>query len=184
MPVRIDPLRLEDVPEIEAIDRQSFSSPWPPNAYARELENGLASYFVLRQVDETGTRGRTLGFAGLWLVAGEAHLMTIAVRPDERGRGYGERLFLHALEIAIASGIDTLTLEVRESNAVAQRLYRKYGLVVVGRRKRYYSDPLEDALLMAALDLTSPQFRRRIAMLRDALEQRLSHQPALCGGQP
>lgn len=183
MPLRIDPLRLEDVPEIEDIDRRSFSTPWPPNAYARELENGLARYFVLRRVDDADAIGRTLGFAGLWLVADEAHLMTIAVRPEERGQGYGERLFLHAIETAIAAGTDSLTLEVRESNAVAQHLYRKYGLVAVGRRKNYYRDPQEDALLMTAVDLRSAGYRQRLTRLRDALESRLSLQPAVCGGR-
>ncbi|GIW06318.1 MAG: ribosomal-protein-alanine acetyltransferase [Dehalococcoidia bacterium] len=185
MPLRIDPLRLDDIPQITAIERESFPTPWPPSAYARELDNALARYFVLRHVNEgQEERGDIVGVAGLWIFQDEAHLMTIAVRRCARGLGYGERLLLHAIETAIAAGADLFTLEVRQSNEVAQRLYRKYGLEVEGRRKNYYTDVPEDAYIMTVSGLQDEAYRQRIFALREALERRLDRQPAGSGRCP
>ena len=105
-----------------------------------------------------------LGYAGLWLLIDEAHISTIAVAPEWRGRGLGELLLASLLERAISIGADVATLEVRASNLVAQNLYRKYRFTVVGVRKGYYTDNFEDALVMttppcAASNCGRPCFR-------------------------
>jgi ribosomal-protein-alanine N-acetyltransferase len=91
-----------------------------------------------------------VGYAGYWFVVDEAHISTIAVHPEWRGRGVGEHLLVHLLGQALDLGAVAATLEVRVSNTAAQNLYRKYGFEQVGRRRRYYRDNGEDALLMTA----------------------------------
>lgn len=116
---------------------------------------------------------RVVGFAGMWLMVDEAHVTTIGVRRDLRGHGLGELLFASLVDIAIGIGAARVTLEVRVSNQSAQNLYRKYGFVDEGVRKRYYSDNNEDALIMWSEPLRDPEFQRRFTALKDELYQRL-----------
>ncbi len=138
-------MALADLPAVLDIDRCSFTLPWSENAYRRELqENEHAHYWVA----ETG--GQVVGYAGWWLMVDEAHLMTIAVHPDQRRRGIAEALLVRIMEEARAHHAIAITLEVRVSNTGAQALYARHGFVPVGRRKRYYRDNHEDALLLTA----------------------------------
>ncbi len=116
------------------------------------------------------------GFAGLWLMIDEAHVTTIGVATAHRGRHLGELLFLTMLDTATSLGAHWLTLEVRVSNEVAQRLYRKYGLQIAGTRKHYYSDNGEDAYLMSSDPLQSPAFQERVRGLRADLTAYLARQ--------
>lgn len=116
---------------------------------------------------------RVVGFAGMWLMVDEAHVTTIGVRRDLRGHGLGELLFASLVDIAIGIGAARVTLEVRVSNHSAQNLYRKYGFVDEGVRKRYYSDNNEDALIMWSEPLRDAEFQRRFSALKDELSQRL-----------
>ncbi|MBI4504342.1 MAG: ribosomal protein S18-alanine N-acetyltransferase [Chloroflexi bacterium] len=193
-------MRVEDIPQVQAIERHSFSLPWPAHAYRREIEsNRLAHYIVLelpghepleppastwldglrrltRQLAEaTPVREPAPigGYAGLWLMVDEAHITTIAVHPKLRGHGLGEVLLVAMFDIAEAIGARWLTLEVRVTNFVAQRLYRKYGFSEQGVRKRYYSDNGEDAQIMWSEALDDPDYHRRLAELRQALQRRL-----------
>src|SRR5690348_9389272 len=200
MACHIDRMTMEDVPEVMAIERDSFLTPWPGNAYKRELgENRNAHYLVLRidpaqatnqdiettehpsQAQERRSfwsqifplnrsrelspappdRRRLAGYAGLWLMVDEAHITTIAVRPQFRGRGLGELLLVALAEIAYDVNARWLTLEVRVSNNVAQALYRKYGFKPAGIRQRYYSDNQEDALIMWTDAIHSPEWQGR-----------------------
>jgi ribosomal-protein-alanine N-acetyltransferase len=207
MAVRVDRMTLADVPEVMAIERQSFTAPWPASAYRRELvENRMAHYFVLRlepppappvAPPEPVTPGRrsflstllprvlrqdvvapphqvTLaGYAGLWLMVDEAHVTTIGVRPQWRGRGYGELLLVTLVEAALDINARWLTLEVRVSNESAQQLYRKYGFQDAGTRKKYYSDNNEDALIMWTDELPGQPFQERYRRLKARLMERL-----------
>ncbi len=104
-----------------------------------------------------------VGYSGFWFIIDEAHISTIAVHPDWRGQRGGEQLFISLLEHALRLGAVTATLEVRVTNDRAQNLYRKYHFEVVGRRKHYYRDNGEDALLMTAeLGGDYPQDMRRL----------------------
>lgn len=113
------------------------------------------------------------GYAGVWLMVDEAHVTTIGVDPDHRGRGAGELLFLGLVDIAQEMRANRLTLEVRVSNSGAQALYRKYGLEIAGLRKRYYSDNGEDAYIMWSEPISSAPFKQRIARLREELAGRM-----------
>ena len=109
----------------------------------------------------------------MWLAFDEAHITTIGVDPDHRGRGLGELLLLCMFDEAIERGANWLTLEVRVTNAAAQALYRKYGFTAHGTRKRYYSDNNEDALIMWSPALGEPEYRAEVESRRAALARRL-----------
>ena len=161
-PVRlvIEPMTIGDLPAVQAIERASFTTPWPAHAYQAELEtNKLARYLVARV-------GRELvAYAGIWLMVDEAHITTFAVAPAWRRQRIGERLLVAALDLSIARGARDATLEVRLSNLPARRLYEKYGFRPVGIRPRYYSDDHEDALIMTTEPLLSPGMRARLTAL-------------------
>jgi len=165
--VRIEPMTLDDLERVHAIERASFFPTWPDDAYRTELtSNKLATYVVARLEDVV------IGFAGIWLMVDEAHVTTFAVDPAWRRRGVGERLLLALLDVSVARRAREATLEVRLSNVAARRLYEKYGFRPVGLRPRYYSDNGEDALIMTTEPLESPQMRERVARLRADLEAR------------
>jgi len=282
LPYIVEPMKLRDIKEVMEIERVSFPSPWPANAYRHELQrNSLSHYFVARsrafegdderslskrevspnhmresikskttilreqterllvkalpilgersskgegqplvtnllpivegrsptlqavspQADKglerkagrqlATTRGEKVrqgslayppkaagpapivGYGGFWLMAGEAHITTIAVRPELRRRGIGELLLVAMLDRATELGAEVATLEVRVSNIAAQTLYRKYGFRQVGLRRRYYSNN-EDALIMTTNRLTSAPFQRRFQGLKVALREKLA----------
>lgn len=155
----------DDVDAVQAIERASFSTPWPAHAYRAELEtNRLAHYLVVRAgVD-------VVGYAGLWLMVDEAHITTFAIHPDWRRRRLGARLLLAMLDVALERQAGEATLEVRPSNLAARRLYERFGFRPVGIRPRYYSDDQEDALIMTTERLDSPAMIERIARLRAELD--------------
>jgi ribosomal-protein-alanine N-acetyltransferase len=117
------------------------------------------------------TRELILGFVGLWLMVGEAHIVTLAVRQGQRRRGLGELLLITAVEVAVAHGQEVMTLEVRRANEAAVSLYEKYGFNRVGVRSRYY-DNHEDALIMTTPPLSSTAFRERYQSLKEAHQRR------------
>ncbi|HHW07310.1 MAG TPA: ribosomal protein S18-alanine N-acetyltransferase [Clostridia bacterium] len=139
----IVPMAEEHLDQVLAIEQVSFPTPWSRNSYLRELsDNQFAYYYVCLLGD------KVLGYMGMWLIIDEAHVTTIAVHPDYRGRALGRVLLEELMARAAALGADKITLEVRPSNHVAQRLYRRVGFVPAGIRKGYYTDTKEDAIIM------------------------------------
>lgn len=159
-----------DVPAVIAIEHASFNVGWPATAFERELsQNQMARYIVLEGGGDGAVHG-LVGFAGLWLMVDEAHVVTVAVVPEQRGLGLG-RLLVHALVgMARDSGMTEATLECRVSNAAARALYGSYGFYEVGLRKRYYSDNQEDAVIMTTEPLVSAPYLERYARLEAKLE--------------
>jgi [ribosomal protein S18]-alanine N-acetyltransferase len=157
----VDRMTVDDLSAVHEIERESFSTPWPPHAYLQELEsNKLAHYLVARYGD------RIVGFAGTWLLVDEAHVTTFATRATWRRQGVGERLLIALLDKALARGANEATLEVRPTNMPARRLYEKFGFKVVGVRPRYYTDNNEDALIMTTEPLEGRPMKERLARLR------------------
>jgi [ribosomal protein S18]-alanine N-acetyltransferase len=147
--ISIRPMTLADLPQVGALDRACFTLPWPENSYRFELTQNPASrcWVVVAAPDEV------IGVLVMWLIEDEAHIATIAIRPDYRGQGLGRRLLAEGLNHAIERNMTSATLEVREHNEGAIRLYEQFGFEIVGRRKRYYHDTNEDALIMTASHL-------------------------------
>ncbi|MGB2695018.1 MAG: ribosomal protein S18-alanine N-acetyltransferase, partial [Dehalococcoidia bacterium] len=125
-----------------------------------------------------------LGMVGLWLMVDEAHIVTIAVRQGYRRQGLGELLLVAALDAARETGMETVTLEYRISNAAARALYEKYGFAQVGVRARYYSDNNEDAVLMTTPPIASPEYRALFAERFDALRARWGEGFPFAGDAP
>ncbi len=185
-------MRLEDIPQVVKIDEVAFPNPWSPRTYQFEISNRDTSQMLVMEMSNPaprptdGWRGRVqrllrskipdiiIGYGGCWLIAGEAHISTIAVHPDYRGQGLGELLLAGMLQRGIYLGGEYSVLEVRASNSTAQALYEKYEYKVVGRRKAYYRDNSEDALLMEVRPLDAA-YRQRLAQRVEALQNRVSY---------
>jgi ribosomal-protein-alanine N-acetyltransferase len=136
-------MNLKDIPDVMKVEKATFSSPWTTDIFTHELtDNRHAYYYVVEYV------GQVIGYAGMWIVIDEAQITNIAILPDFRGKKIGEKLFSHMMLTAIRVGAVQLSLEVRMSNMVAQKMYQKFGLVPGGVRKNYYTDDQEDALVM------------------------------------
>ncbi len=141
--IRIRRMQFRDVKPVAAIEAATFPRPWSEQSFHREVqENPVARYLVAER------DGQILGYAGAWVVLDECHITNVAVRESDRGQGIG-RMLLRALMRYVSNlGAAWADLEVRVSNARAQHLYAGEGFVSVGKRKKYYEDNGEDALLM------------------------------------
>lgn len=133
-----------DLEAVLAIEEASFTNPWTREMYVAELENRDVSYcYVVR--DESGT---VIGFCSFWRVLDELHINNVAVRAERRGAGAGTALLERVMREGRALGARRATLEVRRSNEAARRLYERLGFVLAGVRRRYYTKPEEDALVL------------------------------------
>ena len=139
---KLVPMDRSHIKESAQLERECFSDPWSEASLEEELYNPLASFIVAQRPD-----GAVLGYAGLHAVMDEGYIDNIAVREDYRGQGIADDL----LDVFVRFGqahLAFLTLEVRPSNQAAIQLYYKHGFAQVGRRKDYYKQPKEDAIIM------------------------------------
>ncbi len=137
-------MTLKDLEQVVAIDQVSFSLPWPARSFQFELTDNAASRSWVVDLD-----GRVIAMLVGWFIVDELHVATIAIHPEFRSQGLGKSILLHALCSAKEEGAVKAFLEVRESNEVAQKMYRNFGFVEDGRRPGYYKDNGEDAILMS-----------------------------------
>jgi ribosomal-protein-alanine N-acetyltransferase len=194
LPVIVRPMALDDVEQVLRLDRMSFPTPWSARTYHHEIaSNDRATMLVVEEPDAEKNPGSgwlerlfggsrasrqpvnaspIVGYAGMWQIAEEAHISTIAVHPDWRGNKIGELLVWTLIWVAIQQNAELVTLEVRVSNEVAINLYRKYGFEVSGRRRGYYRDNNEDAHIMALTPLDAA-YRARLARYGRALAEAL-----------
>lgn len=198
IPYVVEPMTLADVPAVAVLEKTVFSLPWSRYAFEYEVQhNPMAHFLVLRlretavarqeshthpRIEVAGTapvgpsRHPLLGYGGFWLAIDEAHICTLAVHPNWRGRGLGELLLVHLLDRATEVNAAVVTLEVRASNLLAQELYGKYGFLRIGLHKGYYSDNGEDAVIMAAEHISSAAFQGQLQELKSSLWQKLAAQ--------
>ena len=133
-----------DLTGVLEVERESFTSPWTRDMYAWELQNpSVCHIYIVRTLDCA-----VAGFCAFWLVFDEIHINNIAIRPQYRGHGYGTALMHHVLAEARRLGAQRATLEVRAGNGGALRLYERLGFYVAGTRRNYYTNPVEDALIL------------------------------------
>ncbi|MFA5321810.1 MAG: ribosomal protein S18-alanine N-acetyltransferase [Smithella sp.] len=148
LPVIIELMKKADLAEILAIEQESFPSPWTLGMFKRELENAHSRCLCARINYEE--KSIVTAYIVFWLVADEVHLHNLAVDKEYRKQGLAFQLMEAMKEIARQNQVVAQTLEVRESNSEAIKLYRKCGFVVKGIRPLYYTDTNEDALIMWA----------------------------------
>ena len=173
-PFQLRALDLFDLPAVSIIEKQAFPTPTKEKSYQYELtENKLAHYQALIYERDVQAE-QLLGYAGYWLIADEVHISTIAVDPQWRGHGLGELLLLNMLFLTYEHDASLVTLEVRENNLTAQSLYRKNRFEVVGRRRRYYRDTGEDAILMTVLLQSNTAYRQFLEHKRETLFAQLA----------
>jgi [ribosomal protein S18]-alanine N-acetyltransferase len=141
-----------DLAQVQFIDRNSFSLPWPTSAYNYELTNPQSLLWVAEILGEENTP-KIVGMIVMWLIVDEAHIATLAVEPDYRRQGIARNLLAMALRVAVHTGMKEATLEVRANNLAAQQLYRKFMFEIAGFRPHYYRDNSEDALIMTMKNL-------------------------------
>lgn len=185
-------MQLSDISEVAYIDRLSFDPPWPPRSYAYEINESSHSHMVVLELrerkplrgwrrllqqwsvgrDETEEQRRIVGYGGLWKIADEAHISTIATHPDYRGRGYGEILLASMVRKSRLLEASYIVLEVRVSNTVAQKLYHKYEFEVFGTKPNYYRNDNEDAYDMRLM-LDNPASNERCEQRYEAIIQRV-----------
>ena len=141
----IDELEGErDLDGVLDVEAESFTNPWTREMYAWELQNRTVCHiYVVRTHD-----CEVAGFCAFWLVLDEIHINNVAIRPHLRGHGIGTALLHHVLAEANRLGAKRATLEVRASNDAARRLYERLGFYVAATRRDYYTNPVEDALIL------------------------------------
>jgi ribosomal-protein-alanine N-acetyltransferase len=135
----------DDLAGVMDVDRSSFAKPWSREMYEAELRNPGISFIVVLRTPEYPVAG----YCSYRRVVDELHINNIAVRAECRGRGLGRHLLTHLLAIGREQGAVRALLEVRRGNAAARHLYESAGFMAIGLRRSYYSDPVEDALVLA-----------------------------------
>jgi len=142
-PLNIRKAEIQDIDSILKVEQESFPTPWSREAFEGELiTNRFAMYYLVE------LEGKIVGYAGMWVIFDEAHVTNVAISPNYRGYQLGELLMRHIMATAKMHGAKRMTLEVRESNNIARRLYEKLNFIEEGIRKNYYADTMEDALIM------------------------------------
>jgi len=141
--VMIEPMQKGDVAAVRKLDHLSFPSSWSAESYLRDLRN-CSSFYIVARLD-----GEVIGYGGMWLIVDEAHISTLAVHPDRRRCGLGQRLLTHLIAVARDRGAAEITLEVREANIAARGLYEKSGFISKGFIPNYYGDTGENAIVMS-----------------------------------
>jgi ribosomal-protein-alanine N-acetyltransferase len=201
MSLRLRYMRLPDIPQVVAIDRQSFDPPWAARSYAYEIGESTYSHMVvLERIDDRKpvpswrrlvaslapreVEKQIVGYGGLWHIADEVHISTIAVHPQMRGRGWGEIVLAGMVRRALTLDASYIVLEVRVSNAVAQNLYVKYGFETVATKPKYYQTTGEDAYDMRLNLRDDGAYRRRLEENFAALLERHQFQDLYTEAKP
>lgn len=155
MSVIIRRMTLADVPRVHEIELATFHTPWSYQSFVDEMTTNKCARYIVAEED-----GRVIAYAGAWLVFDEGHITNIAVDSAARGRGVGACATRALMQYAANMGVQYMTLEVRKSNLVAQRMYKSLGFIELGVRKRYYEDNGEDAYLLVCQNMppVDPEF--------------------------
>ena len=151
MSVVIERLRTPaDLDAVMAIEQASFNNPTTRGWYESELQRPEVCFvYVIRVSPTSDDPSGIVGFCAFWKVVDQIHINNLAIRPEHRGRGLGRALLARVLDEASAIGAPHATLEVRRSNVAARRLYERAGFALAGVRTSYYTNPIEDALILS-----------------------------------
>ncbi len=165
--VRLSPMRPRHLRAVLRIESAVYPRPWSLGLFSSELAMRNSRVYLVARASASayfgaGADTAVVGYGGLMMVADEGHVTTLAVDPAWQRRGVATRLLLALAREAIGRNAEGLTLEVRMSNAAARRLYARFGFVPAGIRPRYYEENNEDALVMWAHEIATPEYLRRL----------------------
>ncbi|NJO39321.1 MAG: ribosomal protein S18-alanine N-acetyltransferase [Cyanobacteria bacterium CRU_2_1] len=163
------PLTAEMLSAAVELDQLCLGGLWTLDGYRRELESPNSDLIVL-QADSSS---ELLGLGCVWAILDEAHITVLAVHPNYRQQGFGQALLCSLLTLAWQRGLEWATLEVKVSNQIAISLYRKFDFQEVGRRRRYYQDTGEDALILWRKGLQHQEFPRTLQTWKRQIDDRL-----------
>ncbi|BAY88099.1 MULTISPECIES: ribosomal protein S18-alanine N-acetyltransferase [unclassified Tolypothrix] len=170
--LKLQLLTSDDLSAILELDKACFGGLWTMEGYQRELDSPNS---VLLGLFSPASSLSLLGMGCFWSILEEAHITILAVHPQYHCQGLGQALLYSLLKTASDRGLERATLEVRASNLAAISLYQKFGFKTAGRRRRYYQDNGEDALILWLPDLQYPQFQTTLlqweTMVRDRLNK-------------
>ncbi len=156
--VHVVPMRRRHLRSVLRIESQVYARPWSLSLFVSELALRTSRAYYVAKIN-----GVLCGYAGLMVTDDDGHVTTLAVEPAWHRNKIGTRLLLTLAREAIRRGACNLTLEVRVTNHGAQEMYRRFGFRPAGIRKNYYVETNEDALVMWAHDVDTPEYRRRLA---------------------
>ena len=142
MNITIEKMSASHTAKLALIEKECFSTPWSENALKEELENNYARFLV------AVCEGEISGYIGAHNILGEVYITNVAVAKKYRRKGIGEKLIKNLVSLCESENAEFITLEVRESNTAAISLYKKMNFKEVGKRKNFYENPKEDAILM------------------------------------
>ncbi len=168
--LNLKPLTPELLPAVVELDRECFGGLWTLESYQRELDSPNSDILILLK-EENGEESLSpdpshtpiLGLGCLWAILDEAHITILAVHPHNRAQGLGMALLTALLSSAKQRGLERATLEVSASNETALSLYQKFGFRIAGRRRGYYQDTGEDALILWLSGIGHPEFDKTLA---------------------
>ncbi len=169
--LQITPLTADWLDGAIELDRLCFGGLWSLDGYRREIDSPNSDLWIL--LDGEGKDARAAGIGCLWAIVDEAHITLIGIHPNYRRRGLGAAMVFALLRSAWQRGMARATLEVRASNGAALSLYEKFGFQIAGRRRRYYADTGEDALILWRSRLQFREFERALQMWETAVGDRL-----------
>ena len=168
--VTIKKMTSDDVDRVIKIEQSAYGDHhWSKDSFMSEISNDLAHYYALFTDDNV-----LAGYAGCWHIMEEAHITTIAIAPQFRRRNYGQALLKVVIDDCYKEKIKYITLEVRESNTPAINLYSKYGFTSFGKRKGYYQDNNEDALIMWTKNIFFDEFKTNYDKNIEVLERMIN----------
>ena len=145
---RVDLACAADIAAIAAIEQRAFSDPWSERSFHDVLAHSRMYFACIREDGDGYTAARVVGYVVAWFAGGQGEIANLAVDEAVRGRGLGAALLAAALDEARRLGTEEVFLEVRNSNMRARQLYESRGFIEVGRRRRYYRRPVEDAIIL------------------------------------
>jgi ribosomal-protein-alanine N-acetyltransferase len=161
MPLELTPMRRRHLPAVLRIEGKVYPRPWSAGLFLSELaQRNSRAYFVAR------TQGRVVGYAGVMILGDEGHVTNIAVDPGYHRHKIGTRLMLALVDASRERKVRSMTLEVRRANVGAQTMYKRFGFETVGVRRGYYVETGEDAYIMWAEGIWSPEYERRLNKIR------------------
>lgn len=164
----VTPLLRRHLRAVMGIERSAYPHPWTESLFQSELALPASRVYLVARADRT-----VVGYAGIMLAPDEAHVTTIAVHSAWQRRGVATRLLAALARVVIERGYTALTLEVREGSTGAQELYRRFGLLREGTRAGYYTNPSEDAVVMWARRIDTPEYARRLSDLEARTAMRM-----------